>query len=244
MAHTLIEGKTYNERLFSPGLRGFFHTARFRWLHASIKKMNVTGGSVIELGCNDGRSLKYLPFEPSIYKGYDADWEGGFEDAAKDWKDKPQYHFVLSEHPTSFNAEQLKFNLSISMETLEHLPANVLPAYISKLHAATKEYGFFSFPNERGMVFLMKYYFKKIFISQREPYTKGEIWNAFIGRMDKVERNETGHKGFDYKNLIRKLEQHFEIVELKGIPFSYLPASLSFTLGVIVKPKKLAEQGA
>ena len=237
MAHTEIEGKTYNERLFSPGLRGFFHTARFRWLYEAIKKMGINNGSVIELGCNDGRSLKYLPFSPSLYKGYDADWEGGFEDAIRDWSNKPQYQFILSDNPSTFNSENLGFDLSISMETLEHLPGNVLPAYILKLKEATESYAFFSFPNERGLVFLMKYYFKKLFISQREPYTRQEIWNASIGKMHLVERNETGHKGFDYKSLLKTLEEHFEIVELKGIPFPYLPASLNFTIGVIVKPK-------
>ncbi len=70
--HTLIEDKTYNQRLFSPGLRGFFHNGRFKWLFNSFKKFNITKGSVLEIGCNDGRSLDYLPFVPSNYAGYDA----------------------------------------------------------------------------------------------------------------------------------------------------------------------------
>ncbi len=37
--HREIENKTYNERLFSPGIRGFFHNTRFNWLHDSFKKL-------------------------------------------------------------------------------------------------------------------------------------------------------------------------------------------------------------
>lgn len=237
MAHTLIENKTYNERLFSPGLRGFFHNARFRWLYNSFKKLNIDQGTVIEVGCNDGRSLKYLSFKPSGYVGYDADWEGGFEDALRDWSAFPEYKFVKSETPSSFNSNNEVFDYGLAMETLEHLPTAMLDDYLKKLAIATKQYAFFTVPNERGFIFFIKYFFKKFFLSQREPFTNEEIWYALTGKMDRVERTETGHKGFDYKKLINDIRKYFDIVEVSGIPFSFLPVSLSFTIGIIVKPR-------
>lgn len=238
MAHTLIENKTYNERLFSPGFRGYLHNARFVWLNRCCRKLNIKKGSVIELGCNDGRSIEYLPFQPDVYSGYDADWEGGHEDALKKWSKFPNYHFYISQLPATFNAHASYYDYSISMETLEHLPEKELDEYLKRLANATRLYGFFSFPNERGIVFLLKYFSKKFFIQQREPYTPSEVWHAFTGRLDKVERNQTGHKGFDYKKLITRLEMYFHIVKVQSIPFSFLPLSLSFTIGVIVKSKK------
>jgi hypothetical protein len=77
MAHTLIEGKTYNDRLFGKGLRGYFHNARFHWLSRALKQHKAYGGSILELGCNDGRILDFIEFTPTQYVGYDADWEGG-----------------------------------------------------------------------------------------------------------------------------------------------------------------------
>ena len=57
--------------------------------------------------------------------------------------------------------------------------------------------------------------------------------------MDKVERTDTSHKGFDYKKMIRQLKEHFDIVETQGIPFNFLPLSLNFTIGVVVKKKEV-----
>lgn len=237
--HRLIEDKTYNERLFSPGIRGFFHNGRFKWLYNSFKKLNIAQGSVIEIGCNDGRSLDYLSYTPEKYAGYDADWEGGLDEGKEKYMDKPGYTFTVSTDPSTFNAGNELFDFSLAMETLEHLPERYLQTYLQKLATATTQYGFYSFPNERGLLFFLKYYFKKIFITQREPHTTKEVWYALIGRMDKVERTDTSHKGFDYKKMLRQLEEHFDIVETQGIPFSFLPLSLNFTIGVVVKKKEV-----
>jgi len=235
--HRLIENKTYNERLFSPGFRGFFHTARFKWLYNSFNKLGIQSGSFLELGCNDGRSIKYIPVKPTLYYGYDADWEGGLDEAISNYKHDPQIHFFKSDTPQSFNTEHLVFDYTLSMETLEHLPVRYLEEYLKKLAFCTGKYGFYSFPNERGVLFFLKYYFKKFFLKQHEPYTTKEVWHALLGNLDKVERKDTAHKGFDYKKLIKQLEHYFEIVEVKGIPFPLLPLSANFTIGVIVKKK-------
>lgn len=235
--HREIENKTYNERLFSPGIRGFFHNARFKWLQHSFKKFGITGGSLIEIGCNDGRSIKYIPFIPEKYTGYDADWEGGFDEAVENYKSNPGFSFIKSDNPSSFNAGGELYDYSLAMETLEHLPIAYLDEYLKKMAAATKQYGFYSVPNERGFVFLAKHIVKKIFRTSTEKYSAKEIWHATMGNMQKVERRDTSHKGFDYKALIKQLALYFDIVEVKGMPFSLLPASLNFTIGIIVKKK-------
>lgn len=237
--HRLIENKTYNERLFSPGIRGFFHNGRFKWLYNSFKKLNIVSGSVVEIGCNDGRSLDYLSYTPEKYAGYDADWEGGLDEGKEKYHNKTDYSFSVSLEPATFNVANEKFDFSLAMETLEHLPQRYLKEYLQKLAAATTQYGFYSFPNERGLLFFLKYYFKKLFITQRERYTTKEVWYALIGRMDKVERTDTAHKGFDYKKMIRQLEEHFDIVETTGIPFTALPLWCNFTIGAVVKKKKV-----
>lgn len=235
--HKEIENKTYNERLFNPGLRGFFHNARFKWLYNSFLKRKISSGKILEIGCNDGRSLKYLPFKPEKYVGYDADWEGGFEEAIENYSSWNNCQFIKSDNPISFNTQNEKFDYSLAMETLEHLPLIYLNDYLKKLSSATNLYGFYSVPNERGLVFFLKYFFKKLFIVQREPYSNKEIWYALLGRLDKVKRNDTSHKGFDYKKLIIELEKYFDVEEVNGIPFSFLPVSLNFTIGIVVKKK-------
>ncbi len=235
--HTLIEGKTYNERLFSPGIRGFFHNGRFKWLLSSFAKLKIEKGSILEIGCNDGRSLDYMPFFPEKYAGYDADWEGGLDEAIEKYKDHQHIRFYKSNEPSTFNQKNEMFDISLAMETLEHLPGRMLDDYLSKLAAGTTKYGFFSVPNEKGIVFFLKYFAKKIFVSQNEPYKPGEIFYATFGNLEKVTRVDTGHKGFDYRKLVKKLSEHFTIIEVKGIPFGFLPPQLNFTVGIIVSKK-------
>jgi hypothetical protein len=239
MAYKCFDNKTYNERLFDGGgIRAFFHNSRFKWLTNSCKKLNLQKGSVLELGFFDGRSLKFLPFQPDHYAGYDADWEGGMEDALVDWKDYPQYRFFKSDQLATFNPDNKEYDYSISMETLEHLTTDELQDYLDIIGKSTISYGFYSVPVERGLFFLFKYWLQHLLKLQTEKYTAKEVFYATIGRLDKVERNERGHKGFDYDMLIQQLKKHFDIVDVKGLPFPFLPLFLNFTVGIIAKKSK------
>ena len=64
-----------------------------------------------------------------------------------------------------------------------------------------------------------------------------------LGNLKKVKRNEGGHKGFDYSTFEKSLEEHFEIIETNGVPFTVLPLSLNFTVGYVCKKKPMAQAG-
>ena len=67
---------TYNERLFDGGdLRGFLHSARFRWFASRLRRLGLEPDSVCELGCFDGKLINSLPRAPQRYVGLDANWE-------------------------------------------------------------------------------------------------------------------------------------------------------------------------
>ena len=74
--------KSYNERLFNSNfIRTFFHLSRFNWIKYAIKKYKIKYKSLIEIGCFDGKIFEFLPVNPLYYKGYDANWEGGLDEA-------------------------------------------------------------------------------------------------------------------------------------------------------------------
>jgi len=231
------ENKSYNERLFSGGIRTFFHAARFRWLQKSMLRLNIHSGSVLELGCFDGKAINYMPFQPDHYVGYDANWEGGLELGKTTWQAHPNYSFNYCDRLADFNSDNLQFDYSIAMETLEHLKLNELEAYIAKLSAATKLYCFVSVPNEMGVVFFLKHMAKKMFLAVDEPYTALELWNALLGRLHKVKRLEEGHKGFDYRQLIITLEKYFDVENVQGLPFTLLPIVCNFSVGMVLKKR-------
>ena len=230
----------YNERLFNgKSIRSKLHLSRYIWLQKKIKKYKCRLDSVLELGCFDGKTIEFLEEKPKMFEGYDANWEGGLDTGKKKWQDFPDYVFKLCTKLEDFKPEQNKFDISICQETAEHLPETDLPQYLERMANATKTYCFLSVPNERGIIFLAKHFTK--FLTQkkdeRENVTAREFYYSAVGNLKQIKRNVKHHKGFDYKQFKKDVEKSFEIVEVNGLPFSFLPPSLNFTVGFVCKKK-------
>jgi len=230
----------YNERLFNgKSIRSKLHIARYLWLQNKLKQYKCLANSVLELGCFDGKTLEFLTHSPALYEGYDANWEGGLDMGKQKWQNHPGYHFMLCTKTQDFKPAEKAFDISVCQETAEHLPVKDLNYYLEQLAKATKTYCFISVPNERGIVFLAKHTIK--FLTQkkneREDISFAEAVYSTFGKLEKVRRDVRYHKGFDYKKFKKELSQYFDIVEINGLPFSFLPASLSFTVGFVCKAK-------
>ena len=224
--------KSYNERLFdNSGVRSFLHNSRFHWVSKKIHQLKLRDIKLFELGCFDGRLLQYLPSAPQCYVGFDADWEQGLSDAISKFSDQ---NLVFEK---SVSPEDLRkfpddfFDVSVAMETMEHLPPELVDDYISEISRITRSYFLVTVPNEKGPIFLIKYLVKRLFLEGTQKYSLLEFLNASLGRMHKIQQDD--HKGFDYDNLILQLNNKFEIEETVSMPFRYLPIFLGFNVGVV-----------
>ena len=90
------------------------------------------------------------------------------------------------------------------METLEHVPPEMVEPYLNTLSKHIKGYLFISVPNEKGLFFLIKHILKMIFSKDYPSYKWKEIFFSTVGMMSKVERDE--HKGFDYDALVKVIK--------------------------------------
>jgi hypothetical protein len=224
----------YNTRLFSRGIRGWFHRARFKWLHAKLREFRHLPRRVVELGCFDAKTIEYLPNPPLFYHGFDANWERGLDLARERYGDDPTVRLTECATPAEMTASAV-FDTAICMETLEHVPPDLVDAYLERMAELTRGLLFITVPNEKRLVFLGKYSVKKGLFIQTYPYTLREIMNATLGKMEHVARNE--HKGFDYQKLIASVDRYFDVIDVGGTPFSYLPTCLNFTVGIVAKSK-------
>ncbi len=235
-------GKGYNERLFNSGIRKKYHLSRFIWLAQTIDRYKINADRVFEFGCFDAKTLNYLPSDIKYYEGHDANWEGGLDFGKKIWKDKPHVKLVESSFVKDLQKVSGKFDLIIAQETLEHIPDKDLSGYLMELERLLSGYCLVTIPNEIGPLFLIKFWTKGLMRKQRDKYHWREVFWAFLGRADKVQRIQTGHKGFSYLEFLKIIGEHFEIIEAKGIPFRWLPKTLNPTIGIVMRNRNLSEK--
>ena len=230
---------TYDERLFSHGIRKKIHEARFLWLvrklekHLLPKKLNI-----LELGCFNGRTLEYLPSDFSKYQGLDSNWEGGLDQAKSKYSDK-RISFAFCLDSTGLQIDR-NTNAFVCLETLEHLDQKTLEGYIAELKKRLPEGTklFITVPNEIGLIFLVKK-FVKLFLfkdHRASEYTAKEFFLQSLGMTDFIERNYN-HKGFHWKKLRNLLEKHFELISTEGIHSPMMPVFLNFSVGFVLQQR-------
>lgn len=232
--------RDYNDRLFGTGLRGWFHGGRFRWLRVQIRRRSSAPPSVLEIGCFDGKVLNFIAPSPRRYLGLDANWEGGLDLAKVKWAGFQGAEFRKCQKPEEVPTGE-RFDVAIVMETLEHLPDDVLDGYIARLREVTDGYLLITSPNEIGPVCFAKQIVKKAFLGG-SSFSWADIWNATLGRTERIVRDE--HRGFNYRHLIETLRKSFDVESVHGIPFSWAPPYLNFTVGIVLVPKPKERQPA
>jgi len=227
------QSNDYNTRLFSGGLRGRFHFARFEWLRESLRELGGAQDTVVELGCYDGKTINFLGKKPRRYLGFDENWEGGLPIARELWAAEKSYEFRSCSSPSEMLTDE-RFDLAICMETLEHVPPAFIEPYVARMAELTRGHILITVPTEKGPVFAAKHLYKRLF-GNYQPYTLAEYVNAALGRLHKVERND--HKGFDYQVVIDAVQKHFRVIKTTPYPIRALPLALGFGIGIVAKSR-------
>lgn len=229
----------YNERLFDgSGLRSFYHLARFKWVGQQMELLGLTHLRLVEIGCFDGRLLDEIEARVDEYVGLDADWEGGLETARRKYEGRADVTFHKTADPGPLRQyPDGHFNAAAALETLEHIPPEMVGDYLDELARVTSGRLFVTVPNELGLIFLVKHMVKRLVYRDSDPvhYSWGEVVAATLRRSDRVKRDE--HKGFDYRKLISEIAERFQIERVEGVPRFGLPLSLSATIGIVASPR-------
>jgi SAM-dependent methyltransferase len=228
-----MRNDSYNERIFNRGLRRYVHLGRFNWLGERVARRDPDATSVVELGCYDGRALEHLPKPPLRYVGYDANWEKGLDLGKARWAGHPEFEFRHAEAPADMDLGE-RFDIGICMETLEHLEDDVVDGYIDALATIIRRRLYVTIPNEKRLPFVAKRLYH-LFAGGDQPHTPSELVSAVLGRMDRIQRN--GHKGFDYENMIRRIERRFVVESVEGQPIAELPLWVSMGVSIVARPR-------
>ena len=228
---------SYDQRLFSGGLRTWFHESRFIWLS---KKLSTYASSnplkIVELGCFNARSINYLPNNFATYHGVDCNWEGGLDQAKSSFCDERiSFSYCVEASGLEIAADT---NVFISLETLEHLDGQTLKGYIEKIARTLpiNSFLFITVPNEVGLIFVVKRILKRFFFQDHvaSEYNYMEFIFQAFGKTDKITRNYD-HKGFHWKKLLWQLSESFQPVLVEGVQAPKLPIVLNPSIGFVLK---------
>ena len=214
------------------------HTRRFEWLRGKIAALQKQTISVLELGCNDGRSISYMPVPIERYVGLDAGWRSGWnngrayglEAALQRFRGLPHFEFHRSQHFQDLENIQGGFDVAVVLETFEYLEPSKLEAYVNQLSKKLKDGGCIlcTMPNEKGLPLLFKVIGSKLSRVPRSEYTLLQFWNAFIGRMNRVPRGVHGRRGFDYAAVARVMSRYFSHIQIESVE----PANMTLLMGL------------
>jgi SAM-dependent methyltransferase len=220
----------------------FHHGRRFHWLKRKTSTIGKSAVSVLELGCNDARSIRYISPAIERYVGFDAGWRSGIRDgcpygleaARAEYRDVPHFEFHRSDRYEDVERVQGRFDVAIVLETFEYLRPNELEQYVAILAAKLNDSGciYSTMPNEKGIPLLLKVLGSKLSHVPRSEYTPRQLLNAVLGRMHKVPRKAFGRKGFDYAALAQIARRHFTRIQLEPLEPSFVPLSLSLNVGL------------
>lgn len=207
---------------------------RFEWLKTHLTEKDDSY-SLFELGCYDCPTLRYIP-KPKRYVGADAGWQGGIEDARMTFTQVPWIDLVMSHSAQDLERYKgMHFDYAVALNTLEYIPEPVLRGYLQFLSQSVQKRFFITAPVEVGIAFLLRYIKQHLLGVEREPYTWAEIYYAVCGRVEKINRFE--RKGFDYRNLVKLLNEYFTVVSVEGLPMRGFPM-LSKEVAIIAVPKR------
>jgi hypothetical protein len=221
----------------------FHHTQRFRWLQKKTGAIPKPKISVLELGCNDARSINYISVPIERYVGFDAGWKSGMRDgrpcgleaARARYQDIPGFEFHRSDRCEDVDRIRGRFDVAVVLETFEYLRPNELEKYVSVLAEKLNDGGciYSTMPNEKGIPLLLKVLGSKLSRVPRSEYTFPQLFNGVFGRMQHVPRTPFGRKGFDYAAVAQITRRHFMQIQLEPVEPSFVPLALSLNIGLV-----------
>jgi len=228
---------------FADRIYAIHHARRFEWLRNKIAALGKEDLSVLELGCNDARSVEYIPVPIRRYLGLDAGWrsrseEGkayGLEAARVRFRDRPHFEFRRSERSEDLDRISEKFDVAIVLETFEYLEPSRLEAYVSGICGKLNDGGtiFSTMPNEKGLPLLLKTLGSRLSGVPRSEYTPAQFCDALIGRLDRVPRAIRGRRGFDYQMTSEIIQRYFPHGHLESVEPLGAPLWLSLNVGLV-----------
>jgi SAM-dependent methyltransferase len=218
-------------------ITSFFHNVRYRHLIKFFERFPANKAiKVVDIGCahaktfcllKDRFSIAYIGIEPSELGVY----------AYQRYSSHKNFRIINGLVEDHF-LELKEADVILALETLEHIPENIVVRIIEQISLTKSKNFICSVPNEIGPIVWVKNIASLLmgYIRHTE-YTWRETFFAGIYKLDRIEAHTNGHKGFDWRWLAQTLRHNMVICKTYSSPVSWLPKILSPSLFFICRPK-------
>ena len=230
-AHSLISYE--KNQNFNP-LVSLLHKTRYRHLINLFTDLSAAHPSrplnVVDIGCAHAKAFDILNSRFNInYVGIDID--KNFVDVAQQRYSKYENFRIINDSVINHYNELENADAIIALESLEHIPENLVVRIVEQIARAKPTAFMCSVPNEVGPIVLLKNIGSLLTGYMRhKEYRWKETLHAGLFNLDKVETHGTGHKGFDWRWLAQTIRHNMHITKIHKNPFDWLPKTFSFSI--------------
>lgn len=210
----------------------------FRYRHAIDVVRSMHDGSrlrILDVGCAFAKLYQVLDGMFDIdYTGLDKQ-EPNLRNAEARYGGRDNFRVI---HDSACNSEHFRerYDLITALETLEHIPEHDAVRVVENIRAAAPRVFIASVPVEIGPVILAKNFGSELMrYPRRDEYNWRETLWASVYQLDRLPPHGTGHKGFDWRWLAQTIRHNFGTLEIRRLPFRYLPMALSTSAFFVAK---------
>jgi hypothetical protein len=218
---------------FNP-IVSWLHSIRYKYLielFDQLKKENPDKQlKVVDIGCAHAKTFGILNERYNIsYVGIELDQQ--FAETAKSRYGSKSNFRIINDSIENHYTELENVDFLMSLETLEHIPENIVVRLIEHIAAANPKYFVCSVPNEVGPIVWIKNVGSLLMGYMRHTeYKWSETLYAGLYQLDKVETHGNGHKGFDWRWLAQTIRHNRKITQTLSSPFRWLPKTFSVSV--------------
>ena len=213
------------------------HQTRFRNLEkliiqASIEKKGKL--KIVDVGCGPASAFKTIEQQGIAFDYIGVELRRDFCDIANDrFRQFKNFKIICDSIENHFD-KFTDVDVIIGLESFEHIPEPLVVRTIEAISKASFMYLYITVPNEVGPAILVKNIGSALMGYERyKEYEWRETFFASIYDLDRVERHETGHKGFDWRWLAQTLRQNTTILKKTSSPANFIPKFISPSIGFI-----------
>jgi SAM-dependent methyltransferase len=239
----------YEQRQDFNRLTRYLRSDRYKALLELVGELQAKIGhrsiKALEIGCGPGTAVGPLLERFAVdYTGIDNSEE--LLGAARRYHGhRPRCRFVQADASDPAHYQPGSADIVFALETLEHIPEGQVVRIVERVCRVVRPHLFVaSVPVEVGPALWIKNWGSALMGYDRRSGDLRQTFWAGLYRLDLVPTHDVMHLGFDWRWLAQTIRHNAPMREIRSLPFSFLPKSLTPSVLMVAEPRGPVESAA